>query len=231
MLGRTSLASVLTLGGAIVFIAACTASHREPPARDFPRQQKPSDEADQPEPTPDLGDIVALRSYDFRGYFERKQTKIFGADLISLYSVKKEGGRLEFSAGIPNPHGDYVYTGMFWTLPTLDVSARQIAQPVTNGYIWTPRSESAGGVSLATRSEVSGLPGFDLDAFKEHPAVIPFSNGYGVNLYGAVILDGAIIEAGSDYTYVTSNGERLYGRVIEEPMEGGVRRLRETVLE
>ncbi len=61
MLRRTSIASVLAFGGAIVFIAGCIGSQRGTPATHSPRQQKSRNKADQPEPTLGLAKADARR--------------------------------------------------------------------------------------------------------------------------------------------------------------------------
>ena len=58
--------------------------------------------------------------------------------------------------------------------------------------------------------------GFDFERFKNDPCVIPFANGYGVNLYGQKIQGDGLIDRNAKPTgrYTTVDGIAMPGRLI-----------------
>jgi len=92
--------------------------------------------------------------------------------------------------------------------------AKGSLRAVLNGYVWTPLVAEIGTFDLTTSGPVSNKEGFSLDEFRKSSAVIPFKNGYAVNLCGIKVSDGYICRQMSTKNYKTSDGRSIPGRLF-----------------
>lgn len=212
------------------------------PARETPRDQgsptyfplmpprTTGNEQGEEKPTPGLFKKMSLITYDFGASRRNQPYKIFGEDMISIYSVLAKGKGLELTARIPDVDGKLTYRGLLMQMSTLGLTGNVVSSTGANGYVWTARIEKIGAVDLSTEGKVTRLPGFDFDSFSKTNGVIQFANGYAVNLFGAIIENKRIVKAGSEKTYLDSSGKRLYGRIISRTEKDGTAIVEETVL-
>ena len=186
---------------------------------------------DEGHPTPHLFETLALIAYDF-GAKNRGGFRVFGEDFASIFSVFRKDNGLEISAKIPDVDGQLKYRGMVWTVPTqsVGVNPRIVSNTARNGWVWTARVERIGETDVTIEGEISSLPTFDFGKFTQAEGVVQFANGYAVNLFGAIIEDASIVKAGSEKTYLTDSGRKLYGRVISKLVENGRITFKETIL-
>ncbi len=87
-----------------------------------------------------------------------------------------------------------------------------------------------GGIDLSTDKKIIDDPRFDFDAYRSNQNVIPFRNGYGINLSGVRIQDGAVIGNTMLDCYKTKDGRKLPGRLIRQVEKDGKLVLEETIL-
>jgi hypothetical protein len=85
---------------------------------------------------------------------------------------------------------------------------------VLNGYVWTPLVSKIGPVDLTANGRASSQEGFSLDRLRKNSGLIPFKNGYAVNLCGVKVSDGYICRQTSTKTYTTPNGQSIPGRLF-----------------
>jgi hypothetical protein len=182
------------------------------------------------EPTPGLFKKMSLITYDFGASRRNQPYKIFGEDMISIYSVLAKGKGLELTARIPDVDGKLRYRGLLMQMSTLGLGGNVVSSTGANGYVWTARIEKIGALDLSTEGKVTRQPGFDFDSFSKTDGVIQFANGYAVNLFGAIIENRRIVKAGSEKTYLDNSGKRLYGRIISRTEKDGKVIVEETVL-
>jgi hypothetical protein len=156
---------------------------------------------------------------------------ITGEDFISVFAVEKREGRLQFSPDIPDEHGKpQKGKGKLWTIPTLSVSGERVSKTITDGFLWTPRAVQLGKLDLTTKGKVTDLKDFDWETFKKADEVIAFANGYGVNLFGAIIKQGSISPPCLGL-YLTNEGKQIPGRLVSEKNAGGKSTIEETIIE
>ncbi|UCC32659.1 MAG: hypothetical protein JSU86_10315 [Phycisphaerales bacterium] len=138
--------------------------------------------------------------------------------LESRYLVQGVNGRFVAVSALPDPAGvtrDGEPRGAVTMIPIMvPGQAEATLRPVLNGTVWTPHVEHAAGVDLSQVVYLTKVTGFDFDAFKSHPAVVPFKNGYAVNLYGARVWDGFVCSYQPTENYKSSGGRNLPGRLI-----------------
>lgn len=164
--------------------------------------------------------------------FGRKQQPfhIFGSSMFSIYSIYPKDGKLALTTQIPDPHGAFKYQGILVQMPMRSVGGGVDPNPVTNGYVWTQRTERIGEIDLSIKREISKLRSFDFDTFAESNGVVHFSNGYAVNLFGAIVEGGAVVGPGSEMTYRSGSDRRLPGRIISKLNRNGEVVIEETVI-
>jgi hypothetical protein len=180
-------------------------------------------------PTPGLFQKLLLIQYKF-GARRQDQPKIFGADMIGVFSAFSKGGGLELTARIPDVDGQLKYRGLLMGMSTLDVNGNVVSSAGSNGYVWTARVEKIGELDLGAEGKVTQLPGFDFDSFSKTEGVVAFANGYAVNLFGAIIEDKSIVKAGSKKTYLNGQGKKLCGRIISKVERNGKSIIEERIL-
>ena len=145
-----------------------------------------------------------------------QQLKVFGDDFTSMYSVTKNGNGLSISGDIPDEYGKlHKGKGMLWTTPNQDpFSGKRTAETKADGLTWTPRVLKVGKLDLTTTGKLTELIDFDWKTFKEADGVIPFANGYGVNIFVGEVNQGVMSSVIGNY--LTDNGKILLGRLIKE---------------
>ncbi len=183
-------------------------------------QLRPNSPGSDAAPTPNLFRLLDLIEYQFGSKSDRS-FKITGADAFSLYSVIPKDDKLSLSAEIPNKHGRPEFRGFVFHLG---------GGPVTNGYVWTPRTETIGTIDLSAEQEISSASGFSFEELGKHPNVIRVGNGLAINLFGAIMEDRSVVKAGSRQSYVNKDGRKLYGRVISQTTQAGRTTVKETIL-
>ncbi len=146
----------------------------------------------------------------------------YGENMQSEYSVtKKEDGQQVMGAQVFNPNGTpraqpgRLVAGQVVRMgsDTTRLPSRGF-QMNTDGRVWTPRIKDFGGFDLSSQANLTDQPGFDLNAFEKHPAVIRFANGYAINLFAAKVKSHKILSSGDRGTYRTDDGKPLHARLI-----------------
>jgi len=108
-----------------------------------------------------------------------------------------------------------------WQMNNQDpMSGRRFSYPVLSGVVWTPRSSVIGKLDLTGPGKITTSPDFNFDAFRDSPGVIPFANGYAVNLFGQKLVEGGLVDVNtrSKGSYVTDDGRLLYGRLVRSSL-------------
>lgn len=131
---------------------------------------------------------------------------------------KVKGNKLKISADIPDELGNMQKgKGFFIANKLLIVDGKAVAMLPDEGIIWTPRVEQIGNFDLSDPNKLIDRPGFDFKTYKNDINVIPFKNGYAINLYGAELLKGGDVLPGKDSKcYFNKDGISLRGRLIRE---------------
>jgi hypothetical protein len=148
------------------------------------------------------------------------QSRVYGQDLKSFYMVKRKNNDFLISLDLPAADGKPKQKGMLIQMRNQDpFSGRQVVGTTLAGYVWTPRANFIGKLDLTTSSKITASPDFSFDAFKDSPDVIPFANGYAVNLFCQKLIneEGLVDETpspSSKVSYVSDDGKPLYGRLI-----------------
>ena len=139
----------------------------------------------------------------------------------SLYSIKRVDSRYMVSDILPDRSGRALLgtTGKVYVLRTLDIRNRVVSWPVLDGLVCTPRTKTIGTMDLATGRKLISDPGFDFAEYKKAKGVIPFANGYAVNLFRANVTNGRITQPGQLQTYVSDDGHKLPGRIIRRRLD------------
>lgn len=154
---------------------------------------------------------------------------VFGEGM-SVFMLKRRNNDFIASSVIPSADGKTFTKGVLMVQTTLGVSmsARPITSPTLSGAVWTPRASALGKLDLRGNNKITANPDFNFDAFKNSPSVIPFSNGYAVNLFGQKIGEWGVVDTNTPPkgNYVSDDGSPLYGRLVR----GSSRGLEEIIL-
>jgi tetratricopeptide (TPR) repeat protein len=141
----------------------------------------------------------------------------YGDNMKSRYSITKDNGLRQLSPTIFDRYGKARREPgqlMIGRLHNPQSGQTGTAQTNTNGYVWTPRALHIDDMDMSESGKISHLPDFNLESFVKHPAVIEFTNGYAVNLYGAEVANYEIISPGKEGTYLTNTDRPLPARLI-----------------
>ena len=194
-----------------LFDAAARTAQPAPPA-----VQPPSQSCGSKSPTTivagEWGETLGrlkLTPYTF-GANTPSQRQVFGANFINMFSICKSDTGLSLSPDIPDANGIPAFKGVLWS-----------STDQRSGYIWTPRIEKIAGMDLSENRKIVDQPSFSFDSLQKAGKVIQFANGYGINLYGAVMDAGSVVQAGTTLGYASADGKRIPGRLIKVRMENG----------
>lgn len=140
-----------------------------------------------------------------------------GDDLLSVFSITREKGtELKYSADIPDKFGNMQKgKGFIRIVTTYSLDGKLISSTPDDGIIWTPIVEKIGEIDLSILGNITEQPGFNFKAYKDNKKVIPFKNGYAINLFAAELKSGEILGHKGEKSYVAKDGQRLPGRLIE----------------
>ncbi len=142
----------------------------------------------------------------------------FTVEGTSVFMLEREGDAFMASCEIPATDGKIATGGAIWQERNQDVTTGRMlsASPAISGVIWTPRTTVIGKLDLTGPGDITSSPNFDFDAFKNAPGVIPFANGYAVNLFGQKLKEQGLVDpdARPRGNYVTDDGKPLYGRLV-----------------
>jgi hypothetical protein len=152
---------------------------------------------------------LKLTAYKF-GANTPSQVQVFGANFINMFSICKNGAQLTLSPDIPDANGIPAFKGVLWS-----------STDRRSGYIWTPRVEQFAGMDLSENRKIVDQPSFSFDSLQKDGKVIEFANGFGINLYGAVVDAGSVVQAGTALGYAGADGKRIPGRLIKVRNENG----------
>ncbi len=91
-----------------------------------------------------------------------------------------------------------------------------LSPPALSGAVWTPRTTVIGNLDLTATGDITTNADFSLDAFKASPGVIPFADGYAVNLFGQKIDEKGLLDSAARPrgNYFNDDGKPLYGRLV-----------------
>jgi len=145
-----------------------------------------------------------------------QQMQVFGQSM-SVFTLRHDGAGFVASTGIPAPDGTIAAMGVLIQMRNMDpMTGKQFAYISLSGLVWTPRVTAIGNLDLTGSSNITTRPGFDFEAFKRSPAVIPFANGYAVNLFGQSVKENGIVDgnASPKGNYATSDGKPLFGHLV-----------------
>jgi len=181
-------------------------------------------------PTSGLFQKLSLIPHRFGGDRRGRPYRITGEDMPGFFSVFPKGDGLEITARIPDSHGKLKYRGMVVQMSTLGVDGNVVSNTGANGYVWTLRVERIGEIDLSDEHKITELPSFDFASFVNTNGVIPFANGYAINLFGAIIENKNIVKAGSEKTYLNGRGRKLPGRIISRAEKNGRPMFEEVIL-
>jgi hypothetical protein len=138
---------------------------------------------------------------------------IFGQGM-GLYCIRRNNSDYIASTSIPSPDGKTFTKGNLVIIRTMGVGGNgYVSGPLLSGYVCTPRVSSIGKLDLSEKTKITDNPEFNFESFKNSPFVIPFSNGYGVNIYMQEVNDDGVLTTAKRY-YVSDEGKPLYGRLI-----------------
>ncbi len=148
---------------------------------------------------------------------QRPHNGVFDLEGTSVFMLEPKGNGFVATWGIPVGDGKITSRGAIWQVSTMAVGGGgQITSTVLSGIVWTPRLTVIGAYDLAGNGRVTTSPDFDFEAFKHSPGVIPFANGYAVNLFGANVDERGVVNVNSRLkgNYLTNDGRPLCGRLI-----------------
>jgi len=138
---------------------------------------------------------------------------------MSGYSIRHSNSDYIASTSISSPDGKTSVEGQLVKLTTLRVNGNPnnangyVSAIMLSGYVSTPRVGSIGKLDLSGTTKITDNPEFNFESFKNSPFVIPFSNGYGVNIFMQAVNDDGVLTTANRY-YVSDEGKPLYGRLI-----------------
>jgi len=136
----------------------------------------------------------------------------------SVFLLKRENKQFVATYEIPSVDGKSTTKGRIVVMRTLNIQGEQISFPALSGLVWTPRTESIGVLDLSLEGKITLNPQFDFEAFKSNASVIPFGNGYAVNLYGQKLGEKGYVKHNKRpiKTYLSTTGRSLPGRLIRK---------------
>jgi len=152
---------------------------------------------------------------------QQPQYRIFGQGM-SVFSLSRKDDGFVASSEIPKADGKTSTKGALIQLRTLSVSGEPVTSTVLSGVVWTPRVTVIGNLDLTGSGKVTTSPDFTFDAFKNSSAVVPFANGYAVNLFGQKLGEDGFLDTNErpKGNYVTDDGKPLVGRLIRNRLGG-----------
>ncbi len=146
------------------------------------------------------------------------KTQFFTVEGTSVFMLQQEGGAFIASCAIPAADGKTATGGAIWQESNMDPTTGKTfaSPPALSGAVWTPRAAVIGTINLAGTGDITASPDFSFDVFKNSPGVIPFANGYAVNLFGQKIEEQGFVDprARPRGNYVADDGKPLYGRLV-----------------
>jgi len=145
-----------------------------------------------------------------------RQTGVFDLTGTSVFMLEPRGNRVVASWGIPTADGRVRSRGAIWQVSTVRVGGGQVSSIVLSGIVWTPRVSAIGNLDLATNGRVTTNPDFNFETFKNCPGVIPFANGYAVNLFGGKVDEQGVVDVNCrpQGVYHGDDQRSLCGRLI-----------------
>lgn len=134
----------------------------------------------------------------------------------SVFMLKRAQDTYVASPEIPGPDGKPLTKGALMQIRTLAISGELLTSTVLSGVVWTPRATVIGKLDLTGSDKITTSSDFSFDTFKSFPAVIPFANGYAVNLFGQKLGEDGLVDTNErpKGNYVTDDGKPLVGRLI-----------------
>jgi hypothetical protein len=160
-----------------------------------------------------------LQDYDQEMYLHPEahtHLGIFGQNM-SVFVLKRKNDDFIASLDIPAADGQTSRTGVLIQARNQDpISGKQFTDIFLSGLVWTPRAGAIGQLDLTGSCSITTSPEFTFEAFKDSPAVIPFANGYAVNLFGQKLDEQGLVDVHTDHknNYVSDDGRPLYGRLV-----------------
>lgn len=141
---------------------------------------------------------------------------VFSLEGTSVFMLEQKGDTFVASSEIPAADGKITTAGTVWQEVTMAVGGGQVASIVLSGVAWTPRVVALGKLDLTGTGMISTSSDFNFDDFKSSPGVIPFANGYAINLFGQKINENGLVDANTHPkgNYQTDNGRPLYGHLV-----------------
>lgn len=134
-------------------------------------------------------------------------------DAESKYFLENRNGELVATSELPVPKEEATGEILLETI-LRPGEAKGTLRVVQNGYVWTAPVSKIGALDLTNAEPLSTQEGFSLEDLRKDPAVIPFKNGYAVNLWGAKVRDGYICAHIPKQAYKTASGQVLLGRLF-----------------
>jgi tetratricopeptide (TPR) repeat protein len=146
---------------------------------------------------------------------QQSQFRIYGQGM-SVFTLKRTSNGFVASSDIPAANGKTSSKGTLIQLRTLSLSGEPLTSTVLSGTVWTPRASVIGRLDLTGSGKITTSPNFSFDAFKNSPEVIPFANGYAVNLFGQKVHEGGLVDTNvsPEGNYLSDNGKPIYGRLV-----------------
>jgi hypothetical protein len=140
---------------------------------------------------------------------------MFGEDMSVFMLMQNADGFLA-SWGLPGTDGKLSSRGVVVQITTQNTDGGQSTYTSLSGVAWTPRTGAIGKLDLSGDKSLFSNANFDLETFKSSPGVIPFANGYAVNLYGQRIDKEGLVDPNPPAKghYVSDDGKPLYGRLV-----------------
>jgi ankyrin repeat protein len=140
---------------------------------------------------------------------------------MGIYCISRTNGGYVASTSIFSSDGKTSTQGKLVKIRTIRVNGNPnnanayISHVMLSGYVCTPRVSSIGKLKLdlSGTSKITDSPDFSFESFKNSPFVIPFSNGYAVNIFLQEVNDDGVLLTANRY-YVSDEGKRLYGRLV-----------------
>ena len=165
-------------------------------------------------------------SYPGRWYFRQVQPQfsVFGEDM-SVFILRRDNNEFIASSEIPSANGKISTAGVVMMITTLKVrSGESVTSPALSGVVWTPRTNILGTFDLTDFTKITTRADFNFETFRNSPDVIPFANGYAVNLFGQKLTEKGVVDVNINPkgNYVTDDGRPLYGRLIRASLGHGL---------
>ena len=174
--------------------------------------------------------IKRWQSNSDQGVLPQPASYIYGENM-SVFALSRVQETFVASSDIPSADGKISSKGVLIQISNQDpLTGKQVSYLALSGVVWTPRTIAIGRLDLSAINKITTNPEFKFDAYKNSPGIVPFSNGYGVNIFGQAVNQVGILDSKGSVngSYVTDDGKRLSGRVIRLNAQGG---LEETVID